>query len=243
MKCLKCKLTIGKNDIGFHYHDIVVCNDCHNRTKEDVMYTEKTMATFEKEFNRNRNQEIKQDSGKPRWELVPMKALEGIALVMQDAIEPTELFPDGRYEVHSWQKVDPKRYLAALVRHITELQAGQERTDDTGMRIIDAILTNAMFLSWFLQNGYDIKKLVPEGEWDVPDFMHPDAQEAQDVVPMEAEPFQRDGDNWTCLDCGVMGRIITQPCSSCGSGDCVKTEDVPNIPEEILLRIKEGGLC
>jgi hypothetical protein len=115
-----------------------------------------------------RNQDVKQDAGKPRWELVPMKALEGIPIVMADAIEPTEDFPEGRYRVHSWQEVDPLRYLGALQRHINELQAGQEFTDDTGMRIIDAIQTNAMFLSWFLQNGYDIenfkvgKKKEPE---------------------------------------------------------------------------------
>jgi len=115
-----------------------------------------------------RDQGIKQDSGKPRWELVPMKALEGIPLVMADAIEPTEKFPYGRYEMHSWQKVDPKRYLAALLRHIVELQDGQEFTEDTGMRVIDAVLTNAMFLSWFLQNGYDIKELAVSFKWPQP---------------------------------------------------------------------------
>ena len=213
MRCMKCLKDVEFDDIGFRYHDIYVCKSCHK--EEDRMpYTEQTLKTFNKE----RNQVIKQDSGKPRWELVPMKALEGIPIVMADAIEPTEQFPEGRYEIHSWQKVDPTRYLAALVRHVIELQAGQEFTEDTGMRIIDAILTNAMFLSWFIQNGYDIKNLVPKGNFDVPEFMHPDAQKEESIDVVEC--------------CGCPYENI-----SCDELDCPTAEEV-----QAMERIKESGL-
>jgi hypothetical protein len=109
----------------------------------------------------SRDQGIKQDEGKPRWELVPMKALEGIPKVMQDAIEPTKEHPEGRYEIHSWQKVDPLRYFGAMMRHIVDLQTGEELTRDTLQEHIDAILTNAMFLSYFLKTGYDCRGLIP----------------------------------------------------------------------------------
>lgn len=101
----------------------------------------------------SRKQEIKQDEGKPRWELVPMKALEGIPKVLADAIEPKAGEISGRYKENSWQVVEPERYFAALVRHVIELQEGKLVTDDTGMNIIDAIQTNAMFLRWFQQQG------------------------------------------------------------------------------------------
>jgi hypothetical protein len=107
------------------------------------------------------NQVIKQDAGKPRWDLIPMEALEGIALNMQDAIEPSEEYPDGRYEIHSWQQVDPLRYFGAMVRHIVSLQAGEAKTTDTLQHHIDCILTNAMFISWALKNGYDVENFVP----------------------------------------------------------------------------------
>jgi hypothetical protein len=82
-----------------------------------------------------------------------MHALEGIPIVMADAVKPGPNGEPGRYKEHSWQSVEPKRYFAALLRHVADLQAGKFKTDDTGMQTIDAILTNAMFLSWFQKNG------------------------------------------------------------------------------------------
>lgn len=203
MKCLKCQRDIDWDDLGFRYEDIHVCNKCHGQ--EEPM---------------NREQGIKQDSGKPRWELVPMKALEGIALVMQDAIEPTEQFPNGRYEKHSWQKVDPRRYLAALVRHVAELQNGQEYTEDTKMRVIDAVLTNAMFLSWFLQRGYDVRKLVPEGQWDTPNFM----VNASGCTEPTTIP--------ECIECEeVLGA------SRCDNETCPTLDEI-----EAVKRVKAGSL-
>ena len=223
MKCMICNRTMKYDECAFRYEDIMVCEDCH-KGGQSMPYTKKTMEVYEEE--KSRNQEIKQDSGKPRWELVPMKALEGIALVMQDAIEPSEQFPYGRYEIHSWQKVDPRRYMAALIRHVAELQSGQEYTEDTKMRVIDAILTNAMFLSWFLQKGYDIRKLVPEGKWDVPDFMHPDAQFIQVVSKEElranAKPdYLGLDDVISCDDC-----IKLELDENCEAQSCPKVEDV-----------------
>lgn len=99
----------------------------------------------------------KQDNGKTHWELVPMKALSGIADVLAEAIKVDPTTGEQKYTEHTWQTVEPKRYFAALLRHLQDLQDGIMFVEDTpNIRTIDAIQANAMFLSWFMLNGIDL---------------------------------------------------------------------------------------
>ena len=54
--------------------------------------------------------ECKQDQGKPRLDLVPPILVEAVGEIMTYGI--------GKYREESWRTVDPKRYRAALMRHL-----------------------------------------------------------------------------------------------------------------------------
>ena len=79
--------------------------------------------------------DIKADSGKTRWDLVPMEALEGIAKIFT--------YGSIKYDDNNWKKSEyPDRYYAAAMRHLAEIRKGNWIDPESGLPHIDHCLTS-----------------------------------------------------------------------------------------------------
>ena len=104
------------------------------------------------------NQERKADAGKLRMGLIPTTAYKAMAAVLtKGAVQ---------YGDNTWQKVEPVRYVDALLRHLVKYIDNPDGLDDrSGLPHISHVLTNAMFL-----NDFVVKELQKEGkflQWDL----------------------------------------------------------------------------
>jgi hypothetical protein len=81
------------------------------------------------------------DGDKARFDLIPLLAMEGAAKVMG--------FGAKKYGEWNWLAVDnaEARYTAAMLRHLALHQAGELRDHESGLKHIDHILCNALFLA------------------------------------------------------------------------------------------------
>ncbi len=98
---------------------------------------------------------IKNDrlDNKPRWELLPMDAVEKIVEVLT--------YGATKYADHNWKMVDGlnDRYYAALMRHLVASRNGEKTDADTGMSHLAHAACNAIFLLWNeINNGITDKK-------------------------------------------------------------------------------------
>ena len=86
---------------------------------------------------------LKYDGGKPQMDLVPLSSVYAVAQVMT--------FGANKYSANGWKSVPDavNRYTAAMLRHMTQLQNGEEFDEDSGLPHADHIACNALFLSWF----------------------------------------------------------------------------------------------
>ena len=84
-------------------------------------------------------------------ELVPLEALEGIVRVLE--------YGANKYAPDNWKKVPDatESYRGALLRHLTKLQAGEEFDKESGLRHVDHVATNAMFLGWLYRHREELK--------------------------------------------------------------------------------------
>lgn len=82
---------------------------------------------------------LKHDGGKPRLDLVPPEIIEAVGAVMTHGIE--------KYGEGSYRNVDPKRYRAALMRHICKYLKNPYGIDsDSGLPHLWHIACNVAFL-------------------------------------------------------------------------------------------------
>jgi hypothetical protein len=92
-----------------------------------------------------RDQGMKKDHGKPRWELVPFEALEGMVRILEFGAE--------KYSAHGWKQLnspeDRERIMAALLRHTFALMRGETIDPESGMPHIFHMQCNTMFLGYF----------------------------------------------------------------------------------------------
>ena len=80
------------------------------------------------------------NEGKPRWSLVDFKDLEGMVKVLE--------FGAMKYADHNWRKGLPHTEIVdSLVRHITAYLNGEDLDQESGLRHIDHMMCNTMFLS------------------------------------------------------------------------------------------------
>lgn len=80
------------------------------------------------------------DFGKRRLELISPLAMEGLADVLT--------FGAKKYADHNWRKgMDWSRCIGSLKRHLSEFEKGIDIDPESGLRHIDHIACNAMFLS------------------------------------------------------------------------------------------------
>lgn len=92
-----------------------------------------------------REEGIKYDDGKLRFDLIPPIALRALAEVYT--------FGAKKYTDNSWQNLSDfeNRYLAALHRHLNAHQLGELRDKDSGLYHLDHLLWNVVALRWKLQ--------------------------------------------------------------------------------------------
>ena len=82
---------------------------------------------------------LKHDGGKPRLDLVPPEIIEAVGAVMTHGAE--------KYGEGSYRNVEPKRYRAALMRHICQwLRDPYGIDEDSGLPHIYHIACNVAFL-------------------------------------------------------------------------------------------------
>ncbi len=84
---------------------------------------------------------LKNDLGKPRWSLVPLDIIEGIAVILTYGAK--------KYAPNNWKKVEWERNFDALLRHLTKWLAGEENDQDSGLHHLDHALCDLMFIRWW----------------------------------------------------------------------------------------------
>ena len=100
---------------------------------------------------------IKHDSGKTRFSLLPWDALREVAAVREYGVKTYG-------SEHSWQEVEPRRYVDALLRHGAEIVADgiHSRDAESGLLHSAHIACNALFLVWFAVRGQGSATLTVE---------------------------------------------------------------------------------
>ena len=128
-----------------HNGDDEVCEDCFieaDRACKNSPWNDHHRESAEEIEELYRADEKKYDAGKLRMDLIPPEALEAIAEILTYGAK--------KYSANSWQNLPDfkARYTGALLRHLTAWQRGEERDPESGLRHIDHVLCNAVFLSW-----------------------------------------------------------------------------------------------
>ena len=131
----------------------------------------------------------KYDQGKPMLDLVRPEFIEGVAEVLT--------FGAKKYAAHNWtQGIEYSRIIAALKRHLAEIEKGYDYDDESGLPHIDHVGCCVMFLSCFMKwdrdeldnrfkteqgirEGFNvkIKEALDELRSDVPCGFHDDSSE------------------------------------------------------------------
>lgn len=113
-----------------HGGDVDSCDECRRstRTKIGAVAAEGTAPG------------VKLDTGKPRWDLLPWRALRGVVDVLT--------FGAKKYCDNGWQSVPGgrSRYTAALLRHLAAHEQGEVLDPDSGLPHLAHVATNALFL-------------------------------------------------------------------------------------------------
>lgn len=85
------------------------------------------------------NQTYKADNGKTRLDLVSPTFIEAVGKIRTFGVQ--------KYgDSDSWAKVEPQRYMAALLRHINAYRMGEETDKESGMPHLWHAACNLMFL-------------------------------------------------------------------------------------------------
>ena len=87
-----------------------------------------------------KNDGVGTSNPKPRWDLAPMAEFEDIVRIMT--------FGANKYADNGWKGVDRKRYIAAMMRHITAYMNGEEVDEESGMSHMAHAACNAVFIMW-----------------------------------------------------------------------------------------------
>jgi hypothetical protein len=93
----------------------------------------------------------KYDQKKPRMDLLPMDAMEGIADVLT--------YGATKYGANSWQRIPDgaARYRAALLRHMAAQDRGERVDLESGLSHAAHIACNAMFMLWVEHHHIPLK--------------------------------------------------------------------------------------
>ena len=82
------------------------------------------------------------DTGKLRYDLIPLEALEGLADILT--------FGAQKYSENNWKDVEraEDRYYAALLRHLFASRKGEKSDPESGKSHLHHAITNLAFLIW-----------------------------------------------------------------------------------------------
>lgn len=85
---------------------------------------------------------VKHDTGKPRWDLLPLRSVDPIVQVLT--------FGAVKYGPGNWKHVRPfrARYFSALMRHLEAWQGGQRLDPETGLPHLAHAGCCLLFLLW-----------------------------------------------------------------------------------------------
>ena len=98
------------------------------------------------------------DKGKLRMDLIPPEAMRGLAEVLTVGAE--------KYAARNWELgMDWSRCIASLKRHLLKWEEGEVYDDETGLRHLDHVLCNIVFLSTYEKRGI--------GNNDIPAYNKP----------------------------------------------------------------------
>lgn len=130
---IKTKMTDGKVDIDIELDEIIVITNIPADDMTESMPFELLQDDQEPEGR-------KDDSAKPRFDLIPPRAQEAMARVLTSGA--------ARYGENNWKQVEPleQRYLAAAMRHLNALSRGEITDPDTGEHHGAHVMCCAAFL-------------------------------------------------------------------------------------------------
>lgn len=99
----------------------------------DSMYEKKIKEAVKKEA-------MKQDADKLPWDLLPIKATEGMLAVLA--------FGAKKYAPHNWRKgFNHTRLIAAAFRHLAAIARGEDLDPESGLPHVDHLACCVAFLS------------------------------------------------------------------------------------------------
>ena len=83
------------------------------------------------------------DEDKLRWDLLPLDIMEDVVRVLTLGAK--------KYGPENWKCVAhaKRRYIAALLRHLTEYEKGYNIDDESGVSHLAHVITNGIFLLYF----------------------------------------------------------------------------------------------
>lgn len=127
-------------------HDIL-CPGCNKHTEAikvcniyGEVYVCKECGTYSKD--KEMEEGLKYDTGKLRWDLLPMDCVEDVVKILTFGAE--------KYGPNNWQEVVPfkDRYYAALMRHMTAWRNGEIADTESGLPHLAHAMCNIVFLLW-----------------------------------------------------------------------------------------------
>jgi len=90
------------------------------------------------------------DGEKADWSLIDLDIVQGMAMVLTYGAK--------KYDRHNYDKIEPHRYLAALMRHITLWQGGEEHDEESGYHHLSHAMTNIHILMRLEKKGIKYNK-------------------------------------------------------------------------------------
>lgn len=108
---------------------------------------EKVMEQMLQQLDRIKSKEgVKYDSDKPRWSLLPFKALQEVVEVLT--------FGAKKYAADNWKHVPQaqERYIDAAYRHLADWNSGEKKDPETGKSHLAHAVCCLLFLLWFEQS-------------------------------------------------------------------------------------------
>ena len=98
----------------------------------------------------------KYDTGKLRWDLLPVECVEEVVKILTFGAE--------KYAPNNWQLVDNanERYYAALMRHIIAWRKGELLDPESGLSHLSHAACNVVFLMWLGNNESILPTLTKE---------------------------------------------------------------------------------
>jgi len=97
---------------------------------------------------------VKHDQEKPRWDLLPIKQIEDVVKVLTKGAV--------KYTDDNWMKVEKKRYISALYRHISAWRQGEVIDPEWGLPHLAHAVCSALFLMWMDDNTRVVKADAPK---------------------------------------------------------------------------------